>query len=93
MRTENEVIKDFEKLGYRIEHKNTKYASSVNAILLLKDYIEAFDDEKLSKEICIDLNNKSYQCYETFYYCPLELTMEEHLLLTELFKALGWIKC
>lgn len=90
-RTENEIFKDFEKLGYRIEKNKTKFADSENSIILLKDYIEPFDKEKLTKEICINLKSKTYECYESFYYCPQHIPMHEHKLLNELFELWGWL--
>lgn len=91
MRTENEVIKDFEKLGYRLEKGRTKYSDYENSIILLKDYIEPFDNEKLTKEIVIRKNVKAYECFESFYCCPQILDMHEHKLLTELFTIWGWL--
>lgn len=91
MRTENEVIKDFEKLGYCIEKNRKKFTDSENSIVLMKDFKYLEDDEKLTKEIWICLKSKTYQCCETFYYTPLEITMQEHRLLTELFTIWGWL--
>ena len=90
-RTENEVIKDFEKLGYRLEKGRTKYADYENSIILMKDFKYPEDDEKLTKEILIRKNVKAYECYESFYWCPLILDMQEHKLLNELFELWGWL--
>lgn len=88
MRNEQEVLNDFEELGYRIENR-TKFNRNENAFSLLKDFKYPEDDEPLIKEIEINKSIKSYKCFETFYYTPLEITMQEHKLLTELFTIWG----
>lgn len=90
-RTENEILKDFEKLGYRIEKNKSKYNNSGNSISLLRDYKFHDDDDRiLTAEIYIDLEDKTYIFKEINYESPLSFTMYEHKLLNELFELWGW---
>ena len=90
-RTENEIFKDFENVGYRIEKNRTKFADSENSISLLFEINYPDDDINLIKEIDIDLTYKVYTCYEFYGGRPLSLLMHEHKLLNELFELWGWV--
>ncbi len=72
--TEQEVIKKFEELGYRVNKKN-KY------ITLCKDTWIIF----------INPSNKTYDCQELDGKSCI-IDMQEHQLLTELFKCWKWIE-
>jgi hypothetical protein len=76
-RTEQEILNDFEKLGYRIEHNKDN-----TAILLFKT------DETKVFETCIyiDLKNKEYRKQE--FVNTSDITMQEHKLLNELFEVI-----
>lgn len=76
MRTEQEILKDFEELGYEITRKN-------NIIYLTK--------EDIALKIECDL--KRYGKYDDWLYeIPyIEITMQEHKLLNELFTIWGWL--
>ena len=77
-RTEAEILKDFEALGYRKETNN-------RAILLFKT-----DTSKVFETcIYIDLQDKNYRKQE--FTITEDITMQEHKLLNELFEVLGWI--
>lgn len=77
MRTEEQVIKDFEKIGYKLTQVN-EYL-----IKLQKEW----------DEILIDFKNKTYlKSYGTFDFDSVSITVEEHKLLHELFKCWGWIE-
>lgn len=76
MRTEEQVLKDFEKLGFRVIKFTTE--------LILKS-------EERKKDIIINFNEKDYSCSlmrDTFFSY---ITMQEHKLLTELFTIWGWL--
>lgn len=73
--TEQEVLKEFEELEYRINTNNKD-------ILTLSQY---------GKHIDINKNNKTYECYLIDVgepYMPIEL--EEHQLLHKLFEIWDW---
>ena len=80
-RTEQAILKDFEKLGYQIPVNNEKELSigfqTVNGWFGINIYKYA----------------KSYEVYEiinaTRY--SVSLGMQEHKLLSELFEVWGWI--
>ena len=77
MRTEEQVIKDFEKIGYKLTQVN-EYL-----IKLQKEW----------DGILIDFKNKTYlKSYGTFDFDSVSITVEEHKLLHELFKCWGWIE-
>lgn len=75
--TEQEVLKKFEELGYRI-FKIEKYEIS-----LYKHYKQYNEDYAIS----IDLQNKCYYCDDM----DIKIDMKTHQLLTELFKCYKWI--
>ena len=82
MRTESEVLKDFEKLGYEV-------ASSPSSIMSI--------NYKRNKMISIRKNKKEYEvmAIETnsndIYHASQPLTMQEHKLLNELFTIWRWL--
>lgn len=71
-RTEQEILNDFEKLGYEITRKN-------NIIYLTKE------DTVLK----IECDLKRYSKCDVWLY-DLDITMQEHKLLNELFEVWGW---
>jgi hypothetical protein len=76
-RTEADILKDFEKLGYRVIKLSTMYL------------FETDEEERRIwihtdlKEYCISIENMPL-AYRTF-------TMQEHKLLNELFEVWQWI--
>lgn len=81
--TKEEVLKKFEELGYEYRPKK-EYP---HTIFLVDD--DDDDNPKWVLYIIINTQSKKYwkrwgdDCFERF-------TFQEHQLLTELFKALGW---
>jgi hypothetical protein len=79
-RTEQELIKEFEKLGYKIEMNNDLF-------LEIGRYNDEFD---MHEYICINKDEHTYEKYlrggET-----MALTIQEHKLLNELFEVWQWI--
>ena len=78
-RTEQEIIKEFEKLGYKVEQDNDMFLE-----------IGHFDDELEYEYICFNKDEHTYEKYmlggETMAF-----TMQEHKLLNELFECWRWI--
>lgn len=87
MRTEKEVLKDFRKLGYKITKSKSKYAH----FIYLKQHLYSINGIKVSKFININLIQKQYKCFNDFYKYEENITMQEHKLLTDLFKIWGWL--
>ena len=80
-RTEQDILKDFEALGYAII-KNDEYC-----LILVNEWNHIIE---------IDKTCKRYQCYYyTEYTNQFELStyidMQEHKLLNELFALWGWL--
>ena len=75
MRTEKEVLQDFEKLGYSII-KNEWFLELINT--------------NNGITIDIDLEDKEYWKENSYCY-TIRLNMQEHKLLTELFTIWGWL--
>jgi hypothetical protein len=88
-RTEADILKDFEKLGYKIKRGFEGYYK-YNALVLsitIPNYYP--DGEELDKEIIINLDKHTYECGNYFYGVPEHITMQEHKLLNELFICWG----
>ena len=83
-RTEQEILKDFEALGWEVK----KYE---NQITLEQEIIEEYDDLIMYPTIKIDFEDKTYTCYDEYDQCYMYLTMQEHKLLNELFECYGWL--
>ena len=79
MTKEQEILKEFEKLGYYMTIK--KEGFFYNGIILDNKY----SDEKIS--ISFDL--KAYYKESDTIGCSIH--MKEHCLLTELFTIWGWL--
>lgn len=79
MRTEEQVLKDFEKLGYYITIKKEGFL--YNGVILDNKY----SDEKIN--ISFDL--KAYYKESNIFGCSVH--MQEHKLLTELFQIWNWL--
>ena len=75
MRTEEEVLKDFEKLGYKIK-ENT----NIELVLGTKFFFIKF------KEL-----SKVYHTYFEDSKLHSTINMQEHKLLNELFSIWGWL--
>ena len=75
MRTEQEVLNDFEKLGYSII-KNEWFLELINT--------------NNGITIDIDFEDKEYWKENSYRY-TMRFTMQEHKLLTDLFKIWGWL--
>lgn len=78
MRTEEEVLKDFEKYGTLTLIRNDEY---VLMIIVGKRCIE------------IDKECKCHYCYDAFKTRPVStgIRLEEHKLLNELFSIWDWL--
>ena len=90
-RTEADILMDFEKLGYKVERDVFDYYK-YNALVLSITIPNYFPNgEGLDKEIVINLDKHTYECYDIFYSCPTPITMQELKLLSELFEVWQWI--
>ena len=83
MRTEQEVLNDFEKLGYEVIKDND--------YIYLKQHLNYINEVEESKCIYINFKKKQYSCLNDFYKFEENVTMQEHKLLTDLFKIWGWL--
>ena len=93
MRTEKDVLNDFEKLGWNIIRLGVEEYYNFTALCLnnkIPNYY--FDEESLSKEIVINLDEHEYSCCDGFYGTDCPITMQEHKLLNELFTIWGWLE-
>ena len=100
MKTEQEILKDLEALGWKSEKqlqvKTYYYSDKLTDFLYLeKEEIE----EKIGAMtfgkkyyITINLTDKTYSAHTYFSLvaAPYNLTMKEHKLLNELFECYGW---
>lgn len=77
MRTETEVLKDFEKLGYEIK-------KSDNIICLLNDYDTKIRISKVSRTYRVYYKKISGNMIAS-------INMQEHKLLNELFTIWNWL--
>lgn len=91
MRTEKDVLREFEKLGYAIEEFTPKSIYRQRTIIIFKRFKDEEDQEELIKEIKIFMDSKCYKCIESIYYSPISTTLKEHKLLNELFSIWGWL--
>ena len=88
IRTEEEILKDFEKLGWFVV--KDRYVD-----LMLKKLEK---EPSMFGEICLNCYisiNKEKHTYSATEHCittqEYELSMEEHKLLHELFTIWGWL--
>jgi hypothetical protein len=89
-RTEQEILNDFEKLGYKVERGFQDYYK-YNALVLSITIPNYFSDGgELDKEIVINLDKHTYECYDSFFSSPTPITIQEHKLLNELFEVWKW---
>ena len=77
IRTEEEILKDFEELGYKVIQNNIHWFI-LEAPLSNNNYVYDY------KRIVFNIKDKSYIHTEFF-------TMQEHKLLTELFTIWWWL--
>lgn len=89
MRTEEEILKDFEKLGYVIEKEKNYIGYNQDVLFFYKSMykihsagIKPWDTTILK----ILLKNREYRISDYSY-----ITLEEHKLLHELFECWGWL--
>lgn len=76
--TEEEVLKEFEKLGYEWwEYKEQK-------VFEMCKYDKTNGNLFFQGKIEIDLDDKEY-------WSDIQFTIKEHQLLTKLFKVWGWV--
>ena len=80
MRTEKQILKDFEKLGYKETYCDDEYCEIEKKI------------GKNSKCIAIDTKFKTFGCYMCVgeKELPYSIEKEEFKLLHELFECWGW---
>lgn len=74
--TEEEIIKEWQALNYKIEFQSDKYLVLRNRDLGVEFYIEKL--------------NKKYGKYDVATLIYENITFEEHQLLTKTFKWLRW---
>ena len=89
MRTEQEVLNDFEKLGWFVAD------GYVNLTFKKIEKAQGMFDEVIDHH-CYIIFNKEKQTYSaknihSFCTHEYELTMKEHKLLNELFTIWGWL--
>lgn len=75
MRTEKEVLKDFEELGYKVIEKEW--------------FLELINNDS-NATIDVDFEDKEYWKENSHCY-SMRFTMQEHKLLNELFTIWGWL--
>jgi hypothetical protein len=82
MRTEQDVLKDFEALGYKVVCNNER-----ELVLEDKYYRHHIDRIHIGKDL------RLYTKFQHLYRVdePKNLDMQEHKLLNELFTIWGWI--
>ena len=83
MRTEEQVFKNFEKLGYKIKY-NTD-----SRLYMRKDNGITISIWKLDNSQTIEQGYRKYDYEED--YLALMVNVEEHKLLNELFTIWGWL--
>jgi hypothetical protein len=88
MRTEQDVLKDFEKLGWEVADGYVNFT--------LRKKLDDIKNEFMYYWLCyisINKENKTYSVYKlsSFSTKGYDLTMQEHKLLNELFTIWGWI--
>lgn len=81
-RTEQEILKDFEKNGWKVEN-------TWNYVELSKQDYEGFGIENVV--IFIDKKHYEYKCYYKETGLPIPILLHEHKLLNELFECWGWL--
>lgn len=91
-RTEEDILKDFEKLGYTCVYNNDS-----GFILEKREYIYV-DEKEIITRIHIHKNYKHYiksntilRHYDNDTWYGIRITIEENKLLHELFECWGWI--
>lgn len=84
MRTEKEILKDFEQLGYKINEDYSAYMIRLEKEN--KDYVLRIDIDKSSLGYCKYEITKS-DCSERTIY----VRFWEHKLIHELFECWGWL--
>ena len=84
--TEQEILKKFEEMGYEVSFSYNK-----KHIVLLKETNDKYNGNYL-KMININSITKKYSCYIDESYSFDDITLQEHQLLTELFKCYKWIE-
>ena len=88
MRTEKEILKDFEKLGWKLADNYTNFTLYKREINQCE-----FGERTHHCYISIDKEKQTYSAKNIHSFCTHEykLTMQEHKLLTDLFKIWRWL--
>lgn len=88
MRTEQDVLMDFEKLGWKVAEGYINFTLEKRKT----DY-SIFGEISWYCYITFDKDKQTYRIMPNFRYSTrdTELSMQEHKLLNELFTIWGWI--
>lgn len=88
MRTEEEILKNFEDLGWKLRDNYINFTLYKGEIKQHK-----FGNRIHHCYISIDKEKQTYYTIEIYSFCTHEykLTMQEHKLLTELFEIWEWL--
>lgn len=81
MRTEQDVLNDFKKLGYDFS-------------IFSRSYYLSKEENRKNTLIVIDKELKTYRCINSelgSYFIIGDIKIQEHKLLNELFQIWGWI--
>ena len=88
IRTEEEILKDFEKLGWNVE-------SGYICFTLKKIEKEQWMFGEINHHCYININKEKHtysaKDLHSFNNCEYVLSMQEHELLNELFICWGWL--
>ena len=82
MRTEQDILKNFEALGYEVKNKNSKL-TLFKWLSHFSEYYEVIDINKYEKTYGKAIRKIELKCGV--------FTMQEHKLLNELFTIWGWL--
>lgn len=98
MRTENEILKDFETLGYKIVEQNElsiifdNHTTIEDTHGFIRNYYEELERisiykpvKSYKKDYNARVNGKLENSNQTWF------SMQEHKLLNELFQVWGWV--
>lgn len=86
-----EVLNAFEEKGYTITyHSGEEFVGIGQPIIIISEKSNS-SNPGVNKTIEINLKYKRYSCGQPSYdYRANNISLEEHLLLNQLFKSLGW---
>ena len=90
IRTEQEILKDFEKLGYKVKYKDDKYICLIDEeteVRIEVGYIgERLTYKKFYEE---EIDQRNMWNKPIIYEVACNIDMQEHKLLHELFSLWG----